>query len=64
MFDSQEMGCDANPQISFKGAAYASYCKVRGFKFSEYQTGHGKMFIRYITILFELLSRIKVIFHP
>lgn len=46
MFDSQEMGCSLNPLISFKGAAYASYCTVRGFKFSEYQSGHGKMFIR------------------
>lgn len=46
MFDSQEMGCFQNPDLSFAGAAFSVFCTLKGKTFAEYQSGHGKMFIK------------------
>ena len=53
MFDSREMACTSdssfygtNKEVSYVGAAFSTSCTVRGFKFTEYTNGHGKMFVR------------------
>ena len=53
MFDSREMACTGdssfygtNKEVFYDGTAFSTACTVRGFKFTEYTNGHGKMFVR------------------
>jgi hypothetical protein len=55
MFDSQEMGCSPNPDLIYDGAAFSSYCTLKGSRFKEYSSGHGKMFIRPGSIFFAIM---------